>query len=349
MAKRLVSIITPTFNRPGTLKRAIQSVLNQSYPDFEQIIVNDGGEDASGLVKSFSDSRLRDFNRPHHGKAAVLNFALSQVAGDYVTYLDDDDVIYPEHLSLLVAALNDNPEYQAAYSDTYVIYQRLINGSWSDVHTDVVNDLDVDYSMLYWQNYICHNNLIHTRKIAAEVGGYDESLPVLIDWDFIRRLANKTGLVHVKKNTAGYYRRVGESDSKTAIYVQNHELFTATEEKIMAKLPKPVEIRKKIPPLKVNLEPLKKLPELDAGARLLLFRSAPMEIFYQASQKILGLYPGVTIDVLGQPAVKNELANLSGINQVLVYEIGHFDPAHLDKGLLDAIIGNNYDLGAGGI
>ena len=101
------------------LPRAIACLRAQTFRDWRLLIVNDGGEDVADIVAGFNDARLVYFNRPHAGKAAQLNFALGEVTAPYVSYMDDDDDVFPNHLErLLFAAESLGADF--VYSDTYL-------------------------------------------------------------------------------------------------------------------------------------------------------------------------------------------------------------------------------------
>lgn len=105
------SIIVPTYNRSGFLDKTIRSVLTQRYTRFELIIVNDGGNDGTDIVvHSFGDPRIRYFKKENGERAAARNFGTQQAIGDYVTFLDSDDLLLHTHLSTACThVLNEHP------------------------------------------------------------------------------------------------------------------------------------------------------------------------------------------------------------------------------------------------
>ena len=106
-----VTIITPTYNRPQLLREAIESVLAQSYQEWEQVVVSDGHDPrVEALVASFGDPRIR---YTYTYRFSVMgnyqrNYALKRATGEYVFYLDDDNVIYPECLRQMVAGFTSD-------------------------------------------------------------------------------------------------------------------------------------------------------------------------------------------------------------------------------------------------
>jgi glycosyltransferase involved in cell wall biosynthesis len=103
-AQPLVSIIIPTFNRANTVQRAINSALNQTYPNIELIIIDDGSTDNTvEILNSYVDSRIRIFSHPiNKGVTAAKNSGLRQIKGDWFTILDSDDEVIPSALDLML-------------------------------------------------------------------------------------------------------------------------------------------------------------------------------------------------------------------------------------------------------
>ena len=107
-----VSVVISTHNRREMLKRAIDSVLKQTFQDFEIIVVDDGNEPAEEVAKSFSDARIRYVRHeiPHRGAPAARNTGIRSSQGEFVAFLDDDDEWLPLKLQLQVKALDENQE-----------------------------------------------------------------------------------------------------------------------------------------------------------------------------------------------------------------------------------------------
>lgn len=105
----IFSVVIPTYNRERYIVRTIQSVLNQTYPHFEVIIVDDGSTDKTkDIVKTISDKRVKFFSKDNGERAAARNFGISRAAGSYVTFLDSDDLLKENHLSTAVECIERN-------------------------------------------------------------------------------------------------------------------------------------------------------------------------------------------------------------------------------------------------
>jgi len=235
-----VSVIIPTRNRPFFLARAIESVLKQHFQDWNLIIVNDGGEEVSHVLEDFHDPRLHYLSIPPSGKSAALNRGLLASDSVYIGYLDDDDIHYPNHLELLVEALESNPDAVMAYSDTYRVLLRKQGEAWREAERTVENREDVTLEMLLERNYINHKNILHRRSVLEKTGLYDEQLEVLIDWDMILRLFAAGTALHVQEITGEHFLHSDQASpilsSLTAMYYEDRERYEANRRRVLAKM-----------------------------------------------------------------------------------------------------------------
>jgi glycosyltransferase involved in cell wall biosynthesis len=210
----LVSVLLPTHNRPRYLVEALASVVQQTYRNLEIFVIRDGGQDVADVIRSFDDPRIIFIDRKENrGKPFSLNEALSRARGEYVAYLDDDDVYYPRHVEVLVKALESGTDCGAAYSDLYKVYCEVLGGGGRVVlskHVEIGRDFD-RFLMLYF-NHVLHVSLMHRRDLLERTGLYNETLNVLIDWDMTRRLAFFTDFLHVPVITGEFYSPVDECD-----------------------------------------------------------------------------------------------------------------------------------------
>ena len=209
-----VSILIPTYNRPQYLSEALASALYQSYKNLQVIVVADGGQDVSDIINSFNDPRLIFISRKENrGKAFSLNQALARAEGKYIAYLDDDDIYYPHHIETLVDALEEQTDYQVAYSDLYKTYCKVTPDGSRQVLSKVVEiSRDFDRFLMLYFNHVLHVCLMHCRELIEKTGLYNEQLNVLIDWDMTRRLAFFSDFYHAHEITGEFYSPVGECD-----------------------------------------------------------------------------------------------------------------------------------------
>jgi len=181
-----VSVIIPTYNRASMLGRAIQSVLDQTYRDFELIVVDDcSSDDTQEVTKGFADDRIRYIKHPtNRGGSAARNTGIRSSRGDYIGLLDDDDEWLPNKLELQVDLLDRLPEdYGVVYSGYRSEQSGKILGEYSPIHRG-----DVYHQML--KSCFIGSPTILIRKICFDnAGRFDEALPSCQDWDMWIRLA----------------------------------------------------------------------------------------------------------------------------------------------------------------
>lgn len=234
-----VSVIMPTYNRPEYVREAIQSVVEQEFEDWELLLVNDGGADIGTIVSEVGDERIRYWDRPRHrGKAACLNFALEKVRGEYVAYLDDDDRWYPNHLRTLVREMDANPEYGAAYTEPYEVhYLKGLRGWRIPLQKRLNLCRDFNRSFMFIFNHVLPISLMHRRGLAKRVGGYDEGLQALIDWNLNRKLAFVTDFLHIPVVTGEHYIGNTCADRISDLQRRNMDEYMHNMRRVRADLP----------------------------------------------------------------------------------------------------------------
>ena len=213
-SQALVSVIIPTYNRSSYLKQSIQSVLAQTYQNFEILVINDGGEDVLHIIESINDSRIKYINhKKNKGVSAARNSGLKNAKGKYIAYLDDDDAYYPEHLQTLVEKLQ-NTKFKVVYSDAHFLHTEIKDGK------EIVKSKTVSYSFDFSKELILLMNIaptqcfMHAKDCVENVGYFNESLSTHEDWEFWIRLSEKYDFLHVK-NVTSVVNRKAEFQSLT--------------------------------------------------------------------------------------------------------------------------------------
>ncbi|HSA05956.1 MAG TPA: glycosyltransferase [Candidatus Gastranaerophilales bacterium] len=118
----MISIIIPAYNAENYIKNAINSVLNQTYQNFEIIIINDGSTDnTENVIKQFDDTRIKYFYQENQGVSSARNKGIELSQGEYIAFLDADDLWLPEKLQLQLDFLKKNPEISLVYSNLELI------------------------------------------------------------------------------------------------------------------------------------------------------------------------------------------------------------------------------------
>ena len=174
-----ISVIIPCYNYGKYLADAVESVIFQTYRNFEIIIVNDGSTDntetvAKDLIRSHPDCRIKLINQPNSGQPAISrNKGISQARGEFILCLDADDKIAPTMLAECLHALENNPTAAVSYTDRLDF----------DGVDQVVKARTYDFEILKYANHISYCALFR-RKAWEDVGGYRTNVKGCEDWDF---------------------------------------------------------------------------------------------------------------------------------------------------------------------
>jgi glycosyltransferase involved in cell wall biosynthesis len=201
----LVSVIVPTYNRPTQLAQAIKSVLNQTFRDFEIIVINDGGIDVSNIIESVNDENniLHIVHNVNMGLPAARNTGIKVARGKYIAYLDDDDVYYPDHLQILVDFL-EATHSKIAYADSFRAVYKNIDGRILFRDKERYASVDFDRDRIFVENYIPVLCFMHAKSCFDEVGTFDETLTSHEDWDLWIRMSMKFEISHIQKITCEF-------------------------------------------------------------------------------------------------------------------------------------------------
>jgi glycosyltransferase involved in cell wall biosynthesis len=179
-----VSVIIPAFNQGHFLADAVESVLNQTYPDVEVIVVDDGSTDETAVVaQSFTDPRVSYIYQENRGLSGARNSGIRHAAGEYLSYLDSDDLFLPEKLELLVGELERRPDLGFVAGQAIPV----------DEHGNQVGKLfdkglpDRPEELLLGNPFHVGSVLVR-REWQERAGFFDESLRSYEDWDMWLRL-----------------------------------------------------------------------------------------------------------------------------------------------------------------
>ena len=200
----LISIILPTYNRAGLLPRAIQSVIDQTYPHWELIIWDDGSQDDTGeIVRSLDDERIRYFFADNHGVAYARNRSVEKATGEYIAFLDSDDTWVNEKLNLQVNIFRQYPQIEVLFGD--FLNNQLASGKKIrnfEAHpsqlsvlrvtsfSEVLKLIDGGFAeSLAGGNYIATDTVMLRRSVLERVGLFTEALRNSEDFELWWRLA----------------------------------------------------------------------------------------------------------------------------------------------------------------
>lgn len=199
-----VSVIIPTFNRNSFLESAIESVLTQTFRDFEIIIVDDASsDDVHECLKQFDDPRLKHIrHKVNRGEAGARNTGIENSTGEYIAFLDDDDTWLPEKIEQQLSVLENLPAKVAGIYSGYVAIEfsskKTLYTKVPAMRGDICNDLLV-------RNLIGTPSTVMIRRACIQQAGlFDENLCYGVDHDFYLRIAKHYHFEYIKKPLVKY-------------------------------------------------------------------------------------------------------------------------------------------------
>lgn len=226
----VISVVIPCYNQAGYLPEALDSLLDQTYPNWEAIVVNDGYPDeAEAVTRRYAgqDARISYVYKENGGAGSARNYGIALAKGEYILPLDADDVIRPEYMELAMKAFEEQPQTRLVYCQGYFFGEK--KGLWELAYQG--------YRKLLMRNSIFVSAFF--RKIDWEkAGGYDETMRNgYEDWEFLIRLLDEDCMVcqiplplfcyRIKKhslNTLAVQSRIYK-DTEFYIYTKNRAVY----------------------------------------------------------------------------------------------------------------------------
>jgi len=205
-----VSIIIPTYNRPNYLIDALDSLANQTYKNFEVIVVNDGTINIENILEKY-DSILSIVIIQHTvnlGRSISRNHGISIARGEYIGFLDDDDVLYKNHIELLLREI-ESKKANVVYADAKEAFQKKGEYGW-DYRT---YSHDFLYKKLLVRNIAPIQSFLIKKSVITKLGGFDINLNTHEDWDLWIRLAKHETFFHLKEITSEFRKRSDGSNT----------------------------------------------------------------------------------------------------------------------------------------
>jgi len=208
----LVSIIIRTYHgRIGWLKEAVSSVLNQTYLCIELVVIEDGSETAKSFITSLQQTnRFKNIiyqSIEKSGRCTAGNKGLALATGEYIVFLDDDDLFFADHIEILVSVLLENSTLGAAYSVAWEVPTELVQSDpfRYKESSPLINHCQPFSRYLLWDyNYLPIQSVMFRRELYIKAGGFDVSLDALEDWDLWIRFSLHVDFILVNKLTSLY-------------------------------------------------------------------------------------------------------------------------------------------------
>lgn len=195
-ARPKVSVVIPAFNVARFIGECLASVLAQTLPDWECIVVDDGSTDATAQrVRERDDPRIRLISQPNRGVSAARNAGLSSAGGAYVLFLDGDDLLHPSALQRLSGELDAHPEAVGAYGIMWSVFEDGRPYPQKSLRLRARHFASGDLlERMIRENFLLVGTTLVRRAPASELGGFRPDLRLGEDWEFWCRLAARGAL-----------------------------------------------------------------------------------------------------------------------------------------------------------
>ncbi len=172
MADPRITVLMPVYNAGKYIGEAIRSVMEQSFTDFELLIVNDGStDDTLSVINTFSDARIRVINQENKGVAAALNKGLSHARAPYIARFDADDICYPERLQVQYDFLTANTSYSLVGASVDYID---VTGHYVFTYHPTGRNSEEMHRLVYRVCPFIHSSVFYKKEAVLRMGGYNE-------------------------------------------------------------------------------------------------------------------------------------------------------------------------------
>lgn len=210
-----VSVVIPAFNAEATLQETLNSLSAQTFGDFEAIVVNDGSTDATAdLVERFGDSRVRVITVENGGVSRARNRGITEAGGEFVAFLDADDLWEPEKLARQLSAFRETPT--AGFCVTGAV--RIDAASRPLGLIPVVKSDDTCRTLLLGAMAVGHlSSGIARRDLLGTVGGFDPRFSQCADWDLWLRMSASTPFLVIEDPLMLYRTSPGNMSSNVGL------------------------------------------------------------------------------------------------------------------------------------
>jgi glycosyltransferase involved in cell wall biosynthesis len=222
-----VSVIIPAYNRALVIAQTLQSVVDQTYADWECIVVDDGStDDTAAVVQRFvdADSRFRLIRQANANAAGARNRAVAEARGEFLAFLDSDDLFEPDKLAWQVERLRQDPSAVLVYGESIgfsdedparggVVFSRLVEKPQGPPPAGFEGLLTMNPIMA---------PLVRTSAFN-EAGGFDTSFSSAEDWDMWLSLARRGTVIHERRQAVRYRLHEGPSGNKSAHALRNYQ------------------------------------------------------------------------------------------------------------------------------
>ena len=203
-----LSVLLPVYNAEKTLKAAVDSILAQSFTDYEFLIIDDGSTDSSvDIINSYSDKRIQLIElEKNQGLISALNFGLQIATGKYLARMDADDIAFPERLATQIEFMESNQEIIACGSSIVNFNEKSESEiTYPNKHNNIV------VSIMLFERALCHPTMVLRLDLLKKHSvKYDTQYPYCEDYALWIELSRYGKLANIEEPLLKYYRHAGQ-------------------------------------------------------------------------------------------------------------------------------------------
>lgn len=206
-----VSVVIPAYNAMKYLPETLDSALAQTFKDFEVILVNDGSRDGiENWATQIADPRVKFITQQNRGTGAARNAGIRQAEGEYIAFLDADDLWHPTKLEKQVQVFNDRPEVGLVYTWVSTINEK---GSFTGRIFTGEKEGSVWQSLFVSNFIVSGSTAIVRRDCLAILGGFDETVAIVEDWEMWLRIATRYSFALIREPLVYNRKHAGSSST----------------------------------------------------------------------------------------------------------------------------------------
>lgn len=220
-----VTVIVPTYNRENCITKALDSILNQTYPDYEIVVIDDGSTDNTETILKRYGNKIKYFYKSNGGPASARNLGIRTCSGEYIAFLDSDDTWLPNKLDLQISVLEKDNDAGLVFSDMYLADEKDKN-----LFSDLTHPSEGKvFLKLLKNNFIPTSSVVLRKTCLQKTGLFNESKTLIgiEDYHLWIRLAKFFTVKYINKPLVNYYLggdRLG-SDSRINKLTKIIEVF----------------------------------------------------------------------------------------------------------------------------
>ena len=229
----LVSIVTPAYNSSATVGETIESVLSQTYSNFEMIIVDDGStDDTANVVHRFKDNRIKYIYQSNKERSEARNNGIKNAKGEFIAFLDADDIWFPEKLEKQIELFEMDMKLGLVYSDLYLFEEKFPQKVTLYSHIRKLFRGNVPLRIIVEDNFIQSATPLVRRDVFDSLGNFDSDLIPCEDYDMWIRIIARYAVDFVNQPLA-YYRihpnRTSWKNMPDILFESTHKLIDKIE------------------------------------------------------------------------------------------------------------------------